>query len=135
MYQISECEFLLLRYSQSPIIRNNKFVESGVKTIKQTNKRNNKNLTIISEFTETKIMWKFHEIQSRRGLRGVVGLWCLTPVYATNKTDRHDITEIFLKVALNTINQTKPKLINPGIIKHFIYLYTIPCAAEKKQSL
>jgi hypothetical protein len=25
-----------------------------------------------------------------------------------NKTDRHDITEILLKLALNTINQTKP---------------------------
>ena len=100
MYQISECEFLFLRYSHSPIIRNNKFVESGVKhyqTNKQTNKRNNKNLTIISELTETKIMWKFHEIQSKRGLRGVLGLWCLTPVYATNKTDCHNITEILLK--------------------------------------
>jgi len=31
---------------------------------------------------------------------------CLgTPVSSTNKTDRHDITEILLKVALNTINQ------------------------------
>jgi hypothetical protein len=30
-----------------------------------------------------------------------------TPVSPTNKTDRHDITEILLKVALNTINQTK----------------------------
>jgi hypothetical protein len=31
-----------------------------------------------------------------------------TPVSSTNKTDRHDITEILLKVALNTIkpNQT-----------------------------
>jgi hypothetical protein len=28
-----------------------------------------------------------------------------TPVSSTNKTDRHDITEIFLKVTLNTINQ------------------------------
>jgi hypothetical protein len=28
-----------------------------------------------------------------------------TPVSPTNKTDRHDITEIVLKVALNTINQ------------------------------
>ena len=28
-----------------------------------------------------------------------------TPVIHTNKTDRHDITEILLKVALNTINQ------------------------------
>ena len=27
-----------------------------------------------------------------------------TPVSFTNKTDRHDITEIFFKVALNTIN-------------------------------
>jgi hypothetical protein len=33
-----------------------------------------------------------------------------TPVSSTNKsikTDRHDITEILLKVALNTINKTK----------------------------
>jgi hypothetical protein len=28
-----------------------------------------------------------------------------TPVSFTNKTDRHDITEIVVKVALNTINQ------------------------------
>ena len=28
-----------------------------------------------------------------------------TPVFSTNKTDRHDITGILLKVALNTINQ------------------------------
>ena len=27
-------------------------------------------------------------------------------IYSTNKTDRHDITEILLKVALNTIKQT-----------------------------
>jgi hypothetical protein len=27
-------------------------------------------------------------------------------VYNINKTDRHDITEILLKVALNTIKQT-----------------------------
>jgi hypothetical protein len=29
-----------------------------------------------------------------------------TPVYYTNKTDLHDITEILLKKALNTINQS-----------------------------
>ena len=27
-------------------------------------------------------------------------------VFSTNKTDRHDITEILLNVVLNTINQT-----------------------------
>jgi len=32
----------------------------------------------------------------------------LTLVSSTNKTDRHDVTEILLKVTLNTINQTKP---------------------------
>ena len=31
-----------------------------------------------------------------------------TPVSATNKTDRYDIAEILLKVALNTMNQTMP---------------------------
>jgi len=30
-----------------------------------------------------------------------------TRVSSTNKTDQHDITEILLKVALNTISQTK----------------------------
>jgi hypothetical protein len=29
-----------------------------------------------------------------------------TPVSSINKTDRHDIAEILLKVALNTIKQT-----------------------------
>ena len=40
----------------------------------------------------------------------VTGRWCSlgTPVSSTNKTDRHDITEILLKVALNTI---KPALL------------------------
>jgi hypothetical protein len=33
-----------------------------------------------------------------------------TPVSSTNKTDHHDITEILLKVTLNTIKQTnRPK--------------------------
>ena len=32
-----------------------------------------------------------------------------TLVYSTNRTDRHDIAEILLKVALNTTNQTKPE--------------------------
>jgi hypothetical protein len=31
-----------------------------------------------------------------------------TPVSSTNKTDRHDITEILLKVALSILNQIKP---------------------------
>jgi hypothetical protein len=43
-----------------------------------------------------------------------IGQWLATgrwfspcsPVSSTNKTDHHDITEILLKVALNTINQT-----------------------------
>jgi hypothetical protein len=37
-----------------------------------------------------------------------------TPVSSTNKTDRHDITEILLKVSLNTINSTNHRL-NIGI--------------------
>jgi hypothetical protein len=40
----------------------------------------------------------------------VTGRWFSpgTPVSSTDKTDSHDITEILLKVELNTINQTKP---------------------------
>ena len=38
----------------------------------------------------------------------VAGRWFSpgSPISSTNKTDRHDITEILLKVALNTIKQT-----------------------------
>jgi hypothetical protein len=40
----------------------------------------------------------------------VAGQWFSlgTPVSSTNKTDCHDISEILLKVVLNTKNQTKP---------------------------
>ena len=31
-------------------------------------------------------------------------LHVLTPIASTNKTDRHDIAEILLKVSLNTVN-------------------------------
>ena len=41
-----------------------------------------------------------------------------TPVSSTNKTDCRVITEILLIVALNTTNQTKPKVLNTdNIIK------------------
>jgi hypothetical protein len=41
----------------------------------------------------------------------VAGLWFSPgpPVSSTNKTDCHDITEILLKVALNTTKQTNNK--------------------------
>jgi len=35
-----------------------------------------------------------------------------SPVSSTNKTDRHDITEILLNVALNTINQTNEDILH-----------------------
>ena len=39
-------------------------------------------------------------------LRQVGGFLRVLPVSSTNKTDRHDITEILLKVMLNTNKQT-----------------------------
>ena len=41
-----------------------------------------------------------------------------TPASSTNKTHCHDITKILLKVALNTINQAKPKPETLQIVKH-----------------
>jgi hypothetical protein len=47
--------------------------------------------------------------------RSVISLG--TPVFSTNKTDRHETTEIFLKVALNTIILTLTlKLVNNNTI-------------------
>jgi hypothetical protein len=45
-----------------------------------------------------------------------------TPVSSTNKTDHHYITEILLKVALNTINQTnKQKIFDNDFLCIFLY--------------
>jgi hypothetical protein len=43
-------------------------------------------------------------------------------VSSINKIDNHDITEILLKVALNTINQTKPKILFQCIFTCFILM-------------
>ena len=57
--------------------------------------------------------------------RLATGRWFFpgTPVSSTNKTDRHDITEILLKVALNTINQPANHhlLLCLPILFYFIY--------------
>ena len=45
-----------------------------------------------------------------------------TSVSSTNKTDRHDITEILLKVAFNTINLNLKKFIKIRLVK----IVTIP---------
>ena len=52
--------------------------------------------------------------------RSVVSLG--TPVSSTNKTDRHDINEILLKVVLNTINH-KPK--SNKIIANLPFIFII----------
>jgi hypothetical protein len=44
-----------------------------------------------------------------------------TPASSTTKTGRHDIAEILLKVALNTINQIKTNQMSPTVL--FIVLY------------
>ena len=49
------------------------------------------------------------------------------PVLSTNKTDRHDITEILLKVALNTIHPLYSKVINKEYkCKTNAYSHVIP---------
>jgi len=47
-------------------------------------------------------------------LRQIGGFFPGTPLSSTNKTDHHDITEILLKMGINTIDQTKPRRILLG---------------------
>jgi hypothetical protein len=46
------------------------------------------------------VSWTIHLVE----LFYIATNWWFTPVFSTNKTDGHDIAEILLKVALNTIN-------------------------------
>jgi hypothetical protein len=61
------------------------------------------------------------------------------PVSTTNKTDRDDIAEILLKVALNTINQTKTNLnlilswcfyVSSIFLLCVFYLYSLMCPSN-----
>jgi len=73
------------------------------------------------------IRWIFlQEVEALKCSHFVTCLWFSpgTPVSSTNKTDCHNITEILLKVALNTINQTKPLLIS-DINRTFGFVYLI----------
>jgi hypothetical protein len=54
-----------------------------------------------------------------------------TVVFSTNKTDRHDITKILLKVALNTINQTNIMLDSLSYL--FISTLSWPHHVSKKE--
>ena len=64
-------------------------------------------------------------------LRQIGGfLWVLwfplgTPVSSTNKADHHDITEILLKVALNTINQPITIMANSDLKRINVEEYTL----------
>jgi hypothetical protein len=54
-------------------------------------------------------------------------------VSSTNKTDRHDITEILLKVALSTITST-PNAVNMWVFLEIIILFVQISKKEKKCS-
>ena len=60
-------------------------------------------------------------------LRQVGGFPPGTPISSTNKNDFHDINEILLKVALNTINLTNQKdiYVKSGIILIKSFFYSI----------
>jgi hypothetical protein len=64
----------------------------------------------------------------------VAGQWFSagTSVSSTNKTDHHVITEILLKVALNTIKPTNYEKTFRHIITHrYMYTYKNPGYASK----
>ena len=99
---------------------------------------------IVVGFTTTYAISAYHywccEFKSRSGrsvqhyvIKFVSDRWFSsgTPVSSTNNTDRHDITEILLKVALNIIKQTNKQTISNcgfnifGTIHAIILLYNI----------
>ena len=56
-------------------------------------------------------------INSVSDLRMVGSFIGILRVSSTNKTDRHSITELLLKVGLNTIKQTNKQIMLLGIMK------------------
>jgi hypothetical protein len=56
-----------------------------------------------------------------------------TLVSSTNKTDRHDITEILLKVTLNTITLHTPFIQSTGWIRNCCTEFALHLTTGKKQ--
>jgi hypothetical protein len=54
-------------------------------------------------------------------------------VFHYNKTDRHDLTEILLKVALSTINQSKPSSVNNNKGEQNCHDYNLPYYLYSRQ--
>ena len=65
-----------------------------------------------------------HYVKFVSDLEEVGGFFPGTTVSSINKTDRHEITETLLKVALNTINQLNQPTIFSGIKKFTLYYST-----------
>ena len=61
-----------------------------------------------------------------------------TPVSSTNKTDRHDITEILLKVAFNIITLTLPRFLCRvkylEIFYIFVWMYSVSFSKMTKST-
>ena len=78
-------------------------------------------VSIFSQFL--RIFYYIFELRKPPTCRkSLKGRWLspYTPVYSTNKNDRHDITEILLKVALNTISlnhQSIPPLLIYDVLR------------------
>ena len=74
------------------------------------------------------IFWGFHEIKVCQWFE--TDLWFSTGplVSSINKTDRHNITEILLKVALSTI---KPNQTNPQNFNFSNFVYSGGCIYDK----
>jgi len=58
-------------------------------------------------------------------LRQVGGFLLVLRFLHSNKTGRHNVSEILLKVALNTINQTKCYLVHPRFQCNGVYLLNL----------
>ena len=54
-----------------------------------------------------------------------------TPVSSTHKTDSHDIAEILLKVALNTVTLTLTKFYEITAVLIMLYIYTLYMYVKK----
>ena len=64
-------------------------------------------------------------------LRQGGGFLRVLPVSSTNKTDRHNVTEILFKVALNTIKQTNKQTNNPYPASDTFQVQTIRSVVSK----
>ena len=87
---------------------------------------------VISNPVHGEVSWKQHYVINLSDTCADRWFSPGTPVFTTNKNDRHDMAEILLKVTLNTINQPTNQLLHCSLQLYLTFTFELTWKSLRK---